>query len=151
MMRFAAATGMLTAANGVVLLYWGRLPGGPTAITSSGGTPFQMNGVFELFFAMLLLWGVMRERHALVKEWSLFAVLCVLATFEAEMKSGQRGGASRSRRAACRCSVEPRPCARENIGQWRARAPCRPGWLARSKHDANERTPPCRPIPPGNC
>lgn len=54
MMRFAAATGMLTAANGVVLLYWGRLPGGPTAITSSGGTPFQMNGLFELFFAMLL-------------------------------------------------------------------------------------------------
>ena len=28
--------------------------GGPTAITSSGGTPFQMNGLFELFFAMLL-------------------------------------------------------------------------------------------------
>jgi|OM-RGC.v1.034112051 hypothetical protein len=73
----------------------------------------------------------MRERHALVKEWSLFAALCVLATFEAEMKGGQRGGASRSRRTACRCSVEPRPCARENIGQWQARAPCRP-WVARS-------------------
>ncbi|CAB3750225.1 hypothetical protein B7G54_06695 [Burkholderia puraquae] len=79
MMRLAAATGVLTAANGAVLLYWGQLLGGPTAITSSGGTPFQMNGAFELFFAVLLLWGVMRERHALVKEWSLFAVLCVLA------------------------------------------------------------------------
>ncbi|MBN3830482.1 hypothetical protein [Burkholderia sp. Ac-20344] len=38
-----------------------------------------MNGAFELFVAVLLLWGVMRERHALVKEWSLFAVLCVMA------------------------------------------------------------------------
>ncbi|MBR8342445.1 DUF2306 domain-containing protein [Burkholderia ambifaria] len=78
-MRLAAATGVLTAANGLALLYWGQLLGGPSATTSSGGTPFQMNGAFELFFAGLLLWGVMRKRHALVKEWSLFSILCVLA------------------------------------------------------------------------
>ncbi|MBN3786594.1 DUF2306 domain-containing protein [Burkholderia sp. Ac-20353] len=78
-MRLARVTGVLTAANGLALLYWGQLLGGPTAMTSSGGTPFQMNGAFELFFAALLLWGVMRERHALVKEWSLLSILCVLA------------------------------------------------------------------------
>ncbi|AOJ10078.1 hypothetical protein WS71_22820 [Burkholderia mayonis] len=79
MMQLATVTAVLTSANGLALLYWGKLLGGPTAMTSSGGTPFQMNGSFELFFAALLLWGVMRQRHTLVKEWSLFSILCVLA------------------------------------------------------------------------
>ncbi|MBZ5795314.1 DUF2306 domain-containing protein [Burkholderia contaminans] len=79
MRSLAAATAVLTAVNGAALLYWGQLLGSPTATTSSGGTPFQMNGSFELFFAALLLWGVMRGRDALVKEWSLFSILCLLA------------------------------------------------------------------------
>lgn len=77
--RLATLVGLLTAINGIALLYWSALLGGPTETTSSGGAPYLMNGAFEVFFAVLLLSGVVRKRHALIKEWSLFAVLCVLA------------------------------------------------------------------------
>ncbi|WP_423368597.1 DUF2306 domain-containing protein [Burkholderia sp. LMG 32019] len=78
---FALATllGLFAAVNGLTLLHWSVLLGGPTTTSVSGGAPYMMNGASELFFAVLLLSAVLRQRDVLVKEWSVFAIACVLA------------------------------------------------------------------------
>ncbi len=79
-MQCAAVLAVLAAVGGMVLIYWGGLLGGPSHGVLSGGAPFVLNGSCQLLFALLLGGALWRGSHALIKEFSVFMLFCLLAT-----------------------------------------------------------------------
>lgn len=79
-LRYSLLIAIATLINGFIQAYWGYFIGAPNYTAISGGTFYMMNGLISLSFGALLIRSVVLKDIALSLEWSVFAILSLLAT-----------------------------------------------------------------------
>jgi uncharacterized membrane protein len=77
--NFGFIIGIGTIISGIVLLYWGYLLGIPNIEHLTGGTFYTIAGLFSISFGTMLLGAVYANRQALIKEWGMFSLACIIA------------------------------------------------------------------------